>query len=77
VRRHLALDSGIPGIFYQQDRIAGQRLGTGQGAMVMEAAHYGDFPRKNRASAVTATEPVRELSSRCEPDKNGFLTSSS
>jgi len=29
--------------------------------MVMEAAHYGNLPRKPRIPAVTTNEPVREL----------------
>jgi transposase len=55
------LDSGVVRIFHQQDRIAEHKLATGKGAMVMEAAHYGSLPRKNRAPVATANEPVREL----------------
>ena len=55
------LDGGILRIFHQQDRIAEHRLATGKGAMVMEAAHYGNLPRRERAPIIPTQESLREL----------------
>jgi transposase len=55
------LDSGTIRIFHQQDRIAEHRLASGKGKMVMEAAHYGSLPRKNRQAVEALPLPVIEL----------------
>jgi transposase len=55
------LDSGAFRIFHQQDRIAEHRLASGKGEMVIEAAHYGTLPRKNRQPVQVIQMPLIEL----------------
>lgn len=51
------LDSGAIRVFHQQDCIAEHRLAQGKGEMVIEAAHYGSLPRRDR-QLQRAVEPV-------------------
>ena len=55
------LDSGLLRIFYQQDRIGEHPLAAGKGAMVMDSAHYGSRPRRERKLATPPVTPPVEL----------------
>lgn len=56
------LDSGAIRVFHQQDWIAEHRLAQGKGEMVIEAAHYGSLPRRDRQlQPKVAAMPVAEL----------------
>ena len=46
------LDSGTLRVFAQNDLIAEHKTATGKGAMVVEAAHYSELPRRNRTAEV-------------------------
>jgi transposase len=57
------LDSGTIRVFDQQNLIAQHKTATGKGAMVVEAAHYAELPRRSSASAVKPPlQAVAELS---------------
>jgi len=43
-----ALDSAMIRLFHRQDRIAEHLLAAGKGEMVIDAAHYGSLPRRDR-----------------------------
>lgn len=55
------LDSSLLRIFHQQDRIAEHSLATGKGAMVMDPAHYGSLPRRERTKMPQTIAPAAEL----------------
>jgi transposase len=46
-----ALDSGVIRVFHQQDSIAEHPLAPGKGEAVIDAAHYGNLPHRNRQPA--------------------------
>jgi transposase len=54
-----ALDSGVIRICNQHKRIAEHQLARGRGEMIIEPAHYGTLPRRNRQHvAVIKSAPV-------------------
>lgn len=55
------LDSGLIRIFHQQDRIAEHALAAGKGAMVIDPAHYGSLPRRERTKKPELFIPAAEL----------------
>ena len=55
------LDSGTIRVFGQQDLIAEHKTATGKGEMVVEAAHYGELPRRSRTTAVKPPPAASEL----------------
>ena len=56
-----ALDSGVIRIFHQLEQIAEHPLAHGKGKMVIEPAHYGSLPRRNRQPLAPATTAPLEL----------------
>ncbi len=57
------LDAGTIRVFAQSDLIAEHKTATGKGAMVVEAAHYGDLHGRHRTAAVKPPpQAVAELS---------------
>jgi transposase len=56
------LDAGTIRVFDKQNLIAEHKTATGKGAMVVEAAHYAELPRRSSASAVKPVVPAAELS---------------
>jgi hypothetical protein len=56
-----ALDSGTIRVFAQKDLIAEHKTPTGKGEMVVEAAHYGELPRRGRTAAVKPPPAISEL----------------
>ena len=55
------LDSGTLRVFAQNDLIAEHKTATGKGAMVVEAAHYAELPRRARTAEVKPVVPAAEL----------------
>jgi hypothetical protein len=56
------LDAGTIRVFDKQNLIAQHKTATGKGAMVVEATHYAELPRRSSASAVKPVVPAAELS---------------
>jgi hypothetical protein len=56
------LDSGTIRVFAQNNQIAEHKTATGKGEMIVEAAHYGELPRRSRTSAVKPPLVISELS---------------
>lgn len=56
------LDSGTLRVFAQNGLIAEHKTATGKGAMVVQASHYGELPRRSRTATVKPPlESVAEL----------------
>jgi hypothetical protein len=56
------LDSGMIRVFDRRDRIAEHKTATGKGVMVVEAARYGELPRRSGTATVKPPlEAVAEL----------------
>ncbi len=56
------LDSGTIRVFAQNDLIAEHKTATGKGEMIVDAAHYGELPRRSRTAAVKPPLVISELS---------------
>ncbi len=54
------LDSGTIRVFSQNGLIAEHKTATGKGAMVVEASHYAELPRRSRAS-VAVKPPLQSV----------------